>query len=542
MVGGSATVVDQEQLEVDGEMYEKAKAIYDKLVAAKGDLGLTPRSFYISRDDANGAFLEVDGLSIGLEKKAFDLCISMGDGADNALAAILGHELIHYYEKHLFLREKMTKFQSRNQQRSLEVAGGNVDSRELAWTLGKEQENLVKTLTETEADYLGGFLAYSAGFSIANLPELYTKLYESYPIEEEGPGYATLEERKEMATTAHARLSEFIDMYEVANLLTIVGFSEDARLLYKYILQEYQGREVYNNLGVLTVLEALNYFSKEEKEYQLPLTLDFSFGVQSRDPSAAELKLRNQLLHEALEYFRSATTLDVNYTPAYLNQACVHYLLHDDSRAMFFAATEAKDPHRKDVKGFHETAIKADVLIALLKLRAGDETGARALLEEHQAVSGLAKSNLNKLNKTPPRRGRRSRTSGLGWKIGEIERRDIEAKASNTDKARDLEIFGKDEIRVWAGDPALGGAKIYRFDPRRETGRPDKYIMLSDPHDTTLNWDELGVGSSGEDIIDFHGDPEQIMGSVNGEIWKYQDIILFMDKDKKVRRYAFWLP
>lgn len=535
MIGGAAAAIDQEQLESDGEMYQRAKAVYDSLVGTKGNYQLTAPPFYISRDDQNGAFLEVDNQSIGLEKKAYDLCMTMDD-PDAAMAAILGHELIHFYEKHLYLRTKMTKFQTRYQKKSLEAIEDAAQRKKLKWTMSKDQENLVKTLTETEADYLGGFLAYAAGYSITDLPALYTKLYELYPIKEDSPGYATLAERKEMAETAQKRLNEFIDIYDVANLLLVADRFEDARLLYKYILQEYQGREVYNNLGVLTVLEAMTYFGPEEKKYQVPLTLDFSFGVNSRDPSEEDIRTRNQLLQEALGYFQSAISMDPNYTPAYLNQACVYYLRKDERRARYFAEVEVKAPQRANTKNFQATSIKADVLIALLNIRAGEEAAARKLLEANQDVLGLAKANLMVLNQEAAPRGQRSES--LYWEIEKIRKRDIGTKAVDMDKSRDLEIFQKSKLRVWGTDVALTKSKIYRFSPYRNVDRPDIYFMITEPGYDILNDDDLGVGTPGDVIVDEYGEPKRILGSVNGELWIYNDTILFMDKNKKVRRYA----
>lgn len=44
--------------------------------------------------------MDPDKIQIGLEEKAYDICISFGADSLNALAALLGHELVHYFEKH----------------------------------------------------------------------------------------------------------------------------------------------------------------------------------------------------------------------------------------------------------------------------------------------------------------------------------------------------------------------------------------------------------------------------------------------------------
>ncbi len=543
MIGGSNTAIEQEQLREEGSKFEIANRVYKRLIAAKGDRRFTPPAFYIASGEKFLAFMEADGLSIGLEEKAFDLCMEMGE---DALAAVLGHELSHFYEKHGFDFNILSEFQD---EKTGEAVSGvrtrlgndeeaNAFANDLLNSIDRSWSRLIKLSNETESDYLGGFLAYSAGYSVDKLPEMYGKLYEGYGLKDTIFGYGTLQERQELAQATQRKLDNFIDLFEVANLLISVERFADARVLYKYILREYQGREIYNNLGVLTVMEALSCLGDRKKDFRLPLELDLSFGSSTKGIEAYPPGFFEKLLEEAQYYFQSAASLDADYAPAYLNQAIVYYLREDYTRATFYADVEARDRAKEFPEAFPNTGHDADVLLALITIKQGDKEKGISLLEKASANSNVAAINLKiaKGEELPS-----SFSDGPEWSIGDLEQDDILVKSQSINKSKDLRIFDDDKLRVWNEKAGLTDAKIYRFKPRFELNLPDVYFMITNPGYDELNFDDLGVGSTAEAVREEYGEPNKIISAVNGEVWAYDETILIFDAEQKVRRYALWL-
>ncbi len=77
--------------------YEHISKIYEKLVEAKGDRRMPVPQLNLRSEEAYVASMDYKLMDISLEKKAYDVASKHGDAA---IAFLLAHELIHYYEKH----------------------------------------------------------------------------------------------------------------------------------------------------------------------------------------------------------------------------------------------------------------------------------------------------------------------------------------------------------------------------------------------------------------------------------------------------------
>ena len=541
---------NQAEYLTSGPKYEKALEIYNKLVDAKGDRRFKPPTFVMSKSTQNVAFVEADYLSIGLEEKAFDIFMGLGNRAgENAIAAVLGHELSHFYEKHQWRGDIVSSYKDEKLDKSIEetakaldqVENGQQISGNLHTAIEGTKAKLVKFSNETQADYLGGFLAYSAGFDVfQDLPKMYDKIYESYGFNDSIPGYATRNERKAMAETSLEKINDFVDLFEVANLLIAKDRFVDARIIYRYILQEYQSREVYNNMGVLTMLEAMTYFDQNEpeKKYKLPIQLELGFNKLSRGPGMAEddkIKIRKALLAEAIGYFDSAIGLDPNYPPAYQNKACAYYLLNDFTRATFYAEAEAKIRGEADTVQYGKTATDAEVLLSLIQIRTGKISTGTNQLEALSKKSSIASYNLRIAKNLPPE-GKASE-DGPEWAIDGAE--DAYLKSRQSNKSKDLKMFDADRLRVFDEESdGLKNSKIYRFKPKAGDERPDVYFMITDPNYPGETWDGFKVGSQRKAIIDEYGRPNSTLETVNGEMMVYESMILIMDGRQRLSRWV----
>lgn len=522
-----ATAESQNTRFTTGPKYERALKIYNKLAEARGDHRFPIPAFVMSATEVNVAYLEGDGLSIGLEEKAFDLIMSMGEKeGENVLAAVLGHELTHFYEKHQWRRGFAQDYLDLKVGMELQNAG-----------------DVYKVNCETQSDYLGGFLAYSAGYAVYDkLPDFYDKIYAAYGLPEEMTGYASKSDRKALAVKSLEKLQDLIEVFEMANLMTAIGRYEEARAFYKHILIQYQGREIYNNLGVLTLLSAITkYFTDGELKYRMPVELDLNFaGSGTRDGYAERVEKRRKLLMEAIRYFDNAVSLDPDYAPAYLNKACAYYLLGESvdlERARFYAGVEAKQKAAKNQAKYQQAALDAEVLLAILEEKTGNAAKAKNMLSAIKDQSPVANYNLFVMNGQQPPKGRKE-DGPEDEEIDGIDQDGVYAfTRENRREKKEQELFGAIDFRAWEDMGALRYSKIYVCKPPTGEG-PDVYFHLTKPEYPGETFDGYKVGTTRKEITDEYGEPNFSLPLTAGEIMVYEEMIFILDGDKKVNRFA----
>jgi hypothetical protein len=106
----------------------------------------------------------------------------------------------------------------------------------------------------------------------------------------------------------------------------------------------FPSRENYNNTGVIKTLQALDLkvLAKEEydhpKRFIYPLETDNTSRLNQNGTRGsnddAEQEQMTDLLKSAQKDFEKAISLDVNYTTAYVNLACVFDLLDNPEAAI----------------------------------------------------------------------------------------------------------------------------------------------------------------------------------------------------------------
>ncbi|MEM6379337.1 MAG: hypothetical protein AAF705_14100, partial [Bacteroidota bacterium] len=220
----------------DNKSFEFAKntiqKVLDDLVAAQGDKRYQQPKLVMNNQERYVAWMNPKKVEIGLEAKAYAICQSFGKDSLDAVAALLAHELIHYYSKHNWTKH----FTKEN---------ANLTTAQL---LNQQQEGLKN---ETQADYLGGFLGYSAGYNtLGMMPKVLQKVYQTYNLPEQIRGYPSLLERQKIATLAMDKLTDLANVFNMATFLTVIGDYAAAKLYYQSILKDFQSRELHNNLGV----------------------------------------------------------------------------------------------------------------------------------------------------------------------------------------------------------------------------------------------------------------------------------------------------
>jgi len=246
-------------------------------------------------------------LTVDLE--VYRICQSFGRQSADALAFIIGHELAHCYMEHHFF----SNFNHYHKCKGSEVS------------------------SEKGADIYGLFNAYLAGYnSFQIVPQVISAIYEIYELDDHLSGYPAKQERMAIAKEVQAQIEELVHIYETANYLSALGKYDLAAASYEYILKFYQGREVYNNLGVAYALDALYFTDKDYDLYLFPLELDWETRIKKpkKDKSDAELTpdefaYRMAQLQNAKRYLEQAGKLDQSYFTADINLLCVMTLMKD---------------------------------------------------------------------------------------------------------------------------------------------------------------------------------------------------------------------
>ncbi len=502
----------------ENSKYKAAYEVYRNLVNARGDKRFPAPRFEMTGREQKVAEMLYDEPLIRLEEKAYEICRSFGADSTTALARLLAHELVHFYEKHGWNQDFSSSFAaSKPMQDSLKTA--------------------ISLLNETQADYLGGFLAYSAGYEVFEGGSAFLdRVYKQYPIdpfiEESHPSLA---KRKLMTEASAKKLDEFIEIFETANFLAAVGLYADASAFYKFILKTYQSREIFNNLGVLTVFEALSCFNEAELKYRFPLQLDLD--PRSAKGSGYTAETRNALLQEAIRYFDSAISLDEAYAPAYLNKACAYTLLEDYERADFYATREAAQRSQEN-PAFRKAATDALVLQGIIAARQDEKKKAEAFFNLAIAQgSKIAQFNKNVLLGLDQGE---EETLGFalsapekvdGFELSTFSRRPFGAQTYN-EKIGDKLVFFEFSA------PAPNNSKV--LISQYNNGERNAFFHITGDGYQGKSARDIRLGDSRDQVIAAYKQPSRTIELTNGQMLVYNQAIFLIGMDQKVRKWAVY--
>ena len=144
--------------------YITARKVFEDLVRAIGDGRTAPDLRIVASGSGGGmkvAWYSPKTNRLTIEEKTFDLAVSMGADSLNALAALIGHELAHFYKDHGWGGDFGNGFADLEIGRRVQI-------------LEQSDEQIAKY--ESEADYFGGFFGYLAQ---GGLPKCFSRLVAS---------------------------------------------------------------------------------------------------------------------------------------------------------------------------------------------------------------------------------------------------------------------------------------------------------------------------------------------------------------------------
>jgi len=494
---------------VDPEKSEKLRTIYYKLIAAKGDFRCPIPKLEMTSGESKAVEINYDKLQIDFEEKAYDAIIQLGD---EAIAFILAHELTHYFERHAWKNEFVKKF--------ADLPIGN--------RLRNTEDQIIN---ETQADYLGGFLAHTSGYHLTNkISEILRGLYEAYEIDSTASEkYPSLEDRIRLTNRSTENLQLFIDLHEMANYLLLTGRYQEAAAYYNYIIMRYQSSKLYNNLALCNVLQAKQFFNSKELKYEFPLELD-NESIFERD--ASTLQRRDSLLKSAITIFDIALSMNPEYLPAKLNKAICHCLLNQYERAKYLCEQEIATV--VDSGKFAKTLIDNKVLLGIIYDHNGNSTKAKSFFKSAADQGNAAgKRNLMIANKElPPQTAKNVAQEGKleygGMTLAKY------MQESPFDSIKTMEINSLYSFYQSASDTLP--YNVY-FNLRTSDNMVN-YFMLSKESSDLKSKNNIGNGSTSAQITNAYGQPDNITETVNGSAWIYKSMIFIFDKNNIVKRWG----
>ncbi len=310
-----------------------AGQVLDNLYAHSGFSNLRKPKIVLSTGKNFGALYRPQQNEILIEVALLEICRSFKEDSLHALAFILAHEL-----SHALIRQQDDK----NPANFLSVYADQT---------GKLEE-------EKNSDIYGLFLAFISGYAPDKvLNQLIDRIYASYSLTDNAsPSYPSKEERKKSDLALLEKVNPLIQLFEAANLLTLKKEFVLAAQSYEHILKFYKGPEIYNNLGVIYTLKAMELFDEDLDRFSYPVELDLNTGLKkikrSRGSLTDEMRSeRNNFLIKARSNFEKALQLNHEYHPATSNLICSMLLKgetdlaiqYTSSKAKFAAATAKKD-------------------------------------------------------------------------------------------------------------------------------------------------------------------------------------------------------
>lgn len=243
---------------------------------------------------------------IAFDEKLYNLCASFGPDSLNAIAFILGHELAHYYLKH----EEWAGF---------------------AQMLARVQiqPTRVKQAQELEmvADKQGLLHAFAAGYEPFGLPaELYRKIYQQYDFKDDLKGYPTKEERIKNATADDLTTQRYATAFEVGKLFFLTGKYPEATQCFGHVSNLLPSKEIFLNLGVSELKQAMQYIQIAEMPFALPFELENTNRLKSASRTENTAAMGNHL-KLAQKYLNNAVQIDPAYLKAHVNLAICQLLM-----------------------------------------------------------------------------------------------------------------------------------------------------------------------------------------------------------------------
>ena len=286
---------------------ERCENILKKLWAKQG--GAQMPSIRIADISAFGKPAEYNTAKqeIIIDPRTYQLCLDISNQKDDALAFLIAHELVHAYQHKAF---------------DYASPGFFVKKKSLKeWA--QEQKEKRKTM-ETQADLWGAILCYLCGYKVDHIiPEFIENLYTSFNLADEDPLYDSKKERMDIAKRAQKKAQKSIELFDMANYLTLLQEYDKAIYVYDYLIEEFKTAEFYNNRGLAYLRIGLGKLGEPYSGLPYPFLLDTE--TQLDKAISKSRKIPAEILRQAIANFTQAIELNSGYPAARVNRAIAYH-------------------------------------------------------------------------------------------------------------------------------------------------------------------------------------------------------------------------
>lgn len=458
--------------------------------------------------------------TIHIDQKAIDICKSFGEDYKNALAFIISHELIHHYD-HRQIKEDKKDFKDFSFMHNLKY-------------FSKDSTNRLRM--ETEADLRGGFYSFLAGYnSLQIAPMLLDSLYTKYQLSSHNTGYPSLEERKNMTAVQIEKLERLKAIFNGASYALMTGFYKGAQEGFSKILeQNFTGTEIYNNLGLAYMLEAVEELNELKK---LTFGYPFEYDAESRltENTTRAIggdshELINKLLKLSIKKFEKALKINNDYAIAQLNLSCAYSLLaeieKDENIKKEYLAIAQKELEKYGQPESNQSLILSGILYA----QKNDSSRAKKYFKKAMKnKSTLAELNLIKLKK-------------------EEEPKNTNPQASKETIKSDINgsnVIFSEEIEQPDQKIRLDECKLYYKEIENTTAyffasRKKKFFLQITKGEDHITSKGIKVNDPISLIKEKYGNPAIIRGNKADHYWYENSKIVFFVKDNKVTNWLVY--
>ena len=279
--------------------------IYNNLISNIANNFPAPPELSIIETKNNPAYISKGTIFIDL--RLVELFCNQ-ENFESKIAYVLSHELAHHYLNHSWASKTGLAYSN--------SLGEFIEDN------SNQYSEKQRKLDESQADLFGGFFSQISGYQALSLgAETLKSIYKEYKVPEEMFGYPSLRERVDILESNISNSNNLAKIFEFGNLSLAIGKLGMARNCFKEILSNnFTSREIYNNLGLSYLLNAIENSDLSVSKYSYPIFIEQNTRAEVQSTRSGSFSNDPIIdLKEAIKYFDNAIRLDGDFEPAKVN-------------------------------------------------------------------------------------------------------------------------------------------------------------------------------------------------------------------------------
>ena len=286
---------------------QRTTKVYQDIIESIGNK--FPPAPTLEFSDSERAVAFISGSEIIIENKIISSLCSQ-DNFEDKISYIIAHELAHHYLNHNWMTNTGLSYAS--------TIGDYLEDQ--AYTKNQRK------IAETQADLYAGFFGQVSGYNtLGYAKETLTHVYNLYGLKKNINGYPSFDERIEIIQTKEAEANEIVVLFEIANAFLMLKEYYLAEKCFLEIKNNFNSREIYNNLALTYLLKAISIDEKLAK-FNYPIHLDLETRANTNKTRSNLSNDFSSLIKEAEKNINLSLSLDPNYLKAKRNQIVLEFV------------------------------------------------------------------------------------------------------------------------------------------------------------------------------------------------------------------------